>query len=77
MKKCLNTLILMLVLSGCGLAEESKNQHEKHNDRFEGAYYVKVITDTQTGCKYIYVDEANAGGLSPLYDSDGKLYCGK
>jgi hypothetical protein len=70
------TLIGMLtvgVLSGCeGMVTQDSKTVEVHSERFistGGTESINVMTDTETGCKYITYDR----GISPFYDSDGKV----
>ena len=32
----------------------------------------RIIVDTETGVKYLFVHEGYAGGLTPLLDANGK-----
>lgn len=49
------------------------------NERFKTSsemLKVHIVVDQETGCKYIYSNTRNTGGLSPLYDNDGNVDCG-
>ena len=37
---------------------------------------VKILTDTQTGVQYLFVQSGYAGGLTPLLGRDGKPVIG-
>ena len=47
-------------------------------DRFQVIYtqgtmdLIRVLLDTETGALYLQVSNGNAGGLTPLLDSEGK-----
>lgn len=77
----LSSLLMTSVLSLTACGEQSVREVEsRENTRFTGlGDSVKIITDSETGCKYLYVkdgvgDHATAG-LSPLLNSSGEADC--
>ncbi len=50
----------------------------RENKRFEKTYYQGTLTkteiwvDKETGVNYMFHEDGNAGGLTPLLDRDGK-----
>lgn len=73
----LTIILISVTLSACG----SPSQEDvKESERFAGGSSIsgaRIITDNETGCKYLFIKTANAGGLSPLYDDKGEIICGK
>ena len=39
---------------------------------FLGASQQTILVDKETGVQYLYVQNGNSGGLTPLLDADGK-----
>ena len=37
----------------------------------------EIVVDTQTGVNYFFHISANSGGITPLFDSDGKVVVSK
>lgn len=65
MKKLLVVALAAMLLSGCGGAI---NAEMENDDRFSGITsfeITQIITDSETGCKYLYVRSVKSGGLSP------------
>lgn len=76
-QKLLLYTLFIVILSGCGSVSETDFVI---NERFSGQSETsgtRIITDNETGCKYIFHKSSYSGGLSPLYDENGELYCGK
>lgn len=73
MKKSVLLLLSVLLLSACGSPTE---ESQKITKRFD-ANGTDIITDSKTGCKYLFYKDGYGGGLSPLYNDKGELYCGK
>lgn len=73
-------LITIVILVGCGGNVYEEPQSE--DKRFSGLKSDAVIvTDSETGCKYIYIDrgmlDKRVMALSPLMKSDGTADCGQ
>lgn len=77
LKKMIAIVFIVLFLSACGSPSE---EAVENNERFSGLSSMggaRVVVDNETGCKYLFVKTANAGGLSPLYNENGEIDCGK
>lgn len=75
MKKLMIIALSAALLTGCGSpsAEDIKEQ-----ERFIGNVgSADIVTDTKTGCKYLFAQSGYAGGLSPLYKANGEIDCGE
>lgn len=78
-------LFLLAVLVACGdtTTEVVEVKEAAETIRFNGldARKITIITDSETGCKYIQVFEGASNGrsqsLSPLMRSDGLADCGQ
>ncbi|TVY09847.1 DUF6440 family protein [Paenibacillus cremeus] len=86
MKKIQNKLLLfvslMLLLSSCGHARAKEDvqsrftREQVQNSLIDGYYY--IVTDHETGCKYLMKDNKDSSGITALLDKDGKpVGCGK
>lgn len=74
-------LILTGLLSACSDEKTVQEIQPDTGNRFTGIDGdVSIITDSKTGCKYIYVDSrmgtSHAIALSPLMKSNGTADCG-
>lgn len=73
-------LATILVLACTGCAEKDQLETYKHSDRFTAEWYYHggrsmpdcyIITDTETGVQYLYVNSYNAAGLTVLQPGEG------
>lgn len=70
---------LSVILVGCSAPTQEVTEVSKNNvDRFNGIDGdVEIITDSETGCKYIYVTNGlgqnRTATMSPLIGSDGEV----
>lgn len=75
--------IASLLLTACSPPETTVNEIPAGGKRFNGvdAEKINIISDSETGCKYIFVDDGNAQyrttAMSPLMKSDGMADCGQ
>lgn len=79
MNKLLLIASFSLLLVGCG-EQTVKDIPLEDNTRFAGLNgNIKIITDRDTNCKYIYVEDGlgdhSTATLSPLYSSNGEVNC--
>ncbi|MBN8200513.1 DUF6440 family protein [Bacillus sp. NTK034] len=81
MKKILSVLALgSVMMVGC-VDRTTVNVVPVGEERFNGidAQYINIITDSETGCKYIFVDDGQGNyrttAMSPLYKSSGVMDC--
>ncbi|WP_372011408.1 DUF6440 family protein [Paenibacillus chitinolyticus] len=74
MRKTILLSAIVLTLSGCSAAAESKtSQRIKLEDVGER---VVIITDTETGCQYFgYGISSNGKALTPRLRKDGRQVC--
>ncbi|WP_078598609.1 DUF6440 family protein [Evansella clarkii] len=72
MSQKLILIFLLMLLPACASPTEGS---EPASERF-GVNGTTIITDGETGCKYLFFKNGYGGGLSPLYDENGELYCG-
>jgi uncharacterized protein YceK len=83
MIKLLIGLVGVISLSGCSAITEQTDKTGQADDSTQRFVRdlswagIRVISDTETGCKYLFVRESNAGGLSPLYKQNGEIDCGQ
>ncbi|MCY8549446.1 hypothetical protein MOD25_05950 [Bacillus haynesii] len=74
--------VLLTFLVGCGQTVVSEAPTNGEN-RFNGinANRITIITDSKTGCKYIYVEDGQGNykttAMSPLYSSFDGVDCEK
>ena len=79
-KKMIVVAALFLALCGCGTSAAASEQDSWDNDfqmeriADEGSF--EVYQDQETGVQYI-VFWHNYFGITPRYNADGSLYCGK
>lgn len=79
-KKILVFTALIFGLFGCS-GETTINEVPAGGERFNGinADYINIITDSKTGCKYIFVEDGQGNykttAMSPLYKSSGVVDC--
>lgn len=72
--------LLASILLGCESVSNVIEVPEGEN-RFNGinADKVSIVTDSETGCKYIYVENGQGSykttAMSPLYITGGKVNC--
>ena len=73
-------LMLLVILSACENPPVI-NEVPVGNERFNGidAETINIVTDSETGCKYIYVEQGTGNyqtnAMSPLYKSSGVVDC--
>ncbi|EPD81342.1 MULTISPECIES: DUF6440 family protein [unclassified Paenibacillus] len=74
MRKAIQFSAIVLTLSGCSAAAESKaSQRIKIEDAGDR---VVIITDTETGCQYFgYGKSSNGKALTPRLREDGRQVC--
>ena len=75
-------LSLSALLVACDTTQKVKEVNQDGSDRFNGIdRNVDIVTDSETGCKYIYVDRGmgdyRTTAMSPLIKSDGVPDCRK
>jgi uncharacterized lipoprotein NlpE involved in copper resistance len=75
--------ILVMTLVGCDNKPDINIVPTDEGNRFNGidADTINIITDSKTGCKYIYVEDGQGNyrttAMSPLYKTDGTVECDK
>lgn len=72
------TMALTFMLTGCNNIEF--NEYPARNDRFSCTSSLAqqaIITDNETGVKYLFVKAGYAGGMAPLLNADGTPYTGE
>lgn len=77
-------LLMTTLLTACGgldtggsddlKSEENNYNGERFKEEIESSG-IMIVTDKETGCKYLFVKKGYGGGLSPLYNENGELYC--
>ena len=70
--------ILALAMTGC--SNMQFDEKPTRNDRFSCTSreaLQAIITDNETGVKYLFVKFGYAGGLTPLLNADGTPYTGE
>lgn len=83
MKKLLMTLgISSVLLIGCSGGSVTEAIDNGEGNRFTGLNAkITIITDTETGCKYIYTKEGlnntNTNSMSPLMKNKDEVDCGQ
>lgn len=83
MKKLLALLFASTLLSGCAEANPEVTEVEAGTgSRFNGATIdMNIITDTKTGCKYIYIDkgalDSRIVSITPLMETSTTVDCNK
>lgn len=77
MKKIAIALLILITLTACAATSSESSGTQDRFSANSGSGDGKVITDENTGCKYLFFKVANAGGLSPLYKSNGEIDCDK
>lgn len=81
MKKVISLIaVLSVLLIGCSELPETINEiPTDSNKRFNGVSGVNIVRDSETGCKYLYVEQGSVDSariaLSPLLKSDGTVDC--
>lgn len=80
MKKLLAICLLMITLVGCG--GNVKELPESQDKRFNGFNSpANIVTDSETGCKYIYIDrgilDQRVIAVSPLMKNATEVDCGQ
>ena len=76
---------LLVTLAGCGGADPAVVNQDTGNStsRFHGikAEEISIITDSETGCKYIWIDDGignyRTTALSPLMKDSKTVDCSK
>lgn len=72
MKKLSIALIILSIfpMSGCGIQSETPKDGRFGMD----AEYTSIITDSETGCKYLIISKNSVmSGITPLYSENGKV----
>ena len=65
--------VLALALTGCGNTDVRGSANGRFYSTF-GGVGVCVITDSETGVKYLFAKSGYGGGLCPLLNADGTPY---
>jgi len=78
MRKIIFILLIVAIMTGCGTQSVSEASNE--NVRFAGLKgEVTIVTDNQTGCKYIRekvgFSQTQSIALTPLMKADGTADC--
>ena len=74
------TVALILALCGCGTlaaASEDNVQSSFSLDWIDSKGMFDLYQDRETGVQYIVYNHATRYGITPRYNADGSLYCGK
>ena len=86
-KRTITIAAIVVALCGCtcgiaGCSERAAAQEEENeeqyrfviSDRSINSLFVSasIVTDTETGCQYLFVYYSGSAGLTPLVDADGK-----
>lgn len=75
MKRLILGLTIPILLVGCSESSMDKVQAPRFKDNIKE---YKIITDNETGCKYLIRGAGSYVSMSPLYNKDGKVEgCGK
>ena len=80
-KKIVAVAALFLALCGCGASAAAGEQDSWDNEfqmewvADEGSF--EVYQDQETGVQYIVFWSGYKFGITPRYNADGSLYCGK
>lgn len=73
MKKIILVLLSFVIIAGC---EQSIEEPKDDNVRFSGLHgNISIVTDNETGCKYIREDFGQGVSLTALLKSDGTPEC--
>jgi uncharacterized protein YcfL len=82
----LAAVVLSVIIAGCSSSSEHPPVQQVSTDtgnRFNGitANSIKIITDSETNCKYIYVEDGEGNykttAMSPLYKDNVDVDCGQ
>lgn len=79
-KKMIALAALILALCGCGTsaaASEDNVQSSFSLDWIDSKGMFDLYQDRETGVQYIVYNHATRYGITPRYNADGSLYCGK
>ena len=79
-KKMIALAALILALCGCGTsaaASEDNVQSSFGLDWIDSKGGFDLYQDRETGVQYIVYNHATRYGITPRYNADGSLYCGK
>lgn len=79
-KKMIALAALILALCGCGTsaaASEDNVQSSFGLDWIDSKGVFDLYQDRETGVQYIVYNHATRYGITPRYNADGSLYCGK
>ena len=86
-KRTITIAAIVVALCGCtcgiaGCSERAAAQDEENEEQYRlvvsdqsnNALFtsMSIITDTETGCQYLFVYRSEAAGLTLLVDADGK-----
>lgn len=77
MKKKIGILLtLLIVLTACNEIDEEEKEYEGLKQRFNHEAVKDIITDEETGCKYMLVNNTGTG-VTSLLNEYGETYCFK
>ena len=79
-KKMIALAALILAMCGCGTsaaASEDNVQSSFGLDWIDSKGVFDLYQDRETGVQYIVYNHATRYGITPRYNADGSLYCGK
>lgn len=63
---------LVMTCTGCSAEAAAKTTRRFTSEHFAGVYVdYLIITDNETGVRYLYVDGYNSGGLTVLQEGEG------
>ena len=75
----LASIVLMLSACGRGNPDEIPTLEDARFNGVEGE--IKIITDNETGCKYLFVDDGRGNyrttNMSPLMKNKDEVDCGQ
>ncbi|ASS76842.1 hypothetical protein CIG75_19105 [Tumebacillus algifaecis] len=82
MKIAAGTVLVLYALMAVGCGEQAESETSKQRfkqsggwTRGESAYY--ILTDTETDCKYLEVENGSGYGITALLDANGEPVCNK
>jgi hypothetical protein len=77
MKKLFVIMIIftIIMILGCGINLQSKKNIDVETERIKTVYsspYERIFVDTETNVMYLYEGLGYGGGLTVMFDKDGK-----
>ena len=79
-KKMIALAALILALCGCGTSAAASEDNVRSSfglDWIDSKGVFDLYQDRETGVQYIVYNHATRYGITPRYNADGSLYCGK